>query len=185
MSTDADTELEDRLAGTLRIGVGLSGLVALIVGVLILVWPEHSAQVVAAIVAIYAILVGLGYLATATFARAQNVWVRVGNALVGVFFVIAAIIAFVNLRATTVVLAAVIAITVGILWILEAGLLFATLGTAPKPGWALFSAIISLIAGVLLLLSPLWGAAVLWLFVGIALVVIGVVQIVRAFRIGR
>lgn len=40
-------------------------------------------------------------------------------------------------------------------------------------------ALISVIAGVTLLTSPLWGAVFLWWFLGIALIVQGVVNILR------
>ena len=36
-------------------------------------------------------------------------------------------------------------------------------------------------AGIILLLSPLWGAIVLWWLLGISLVVLGIIQVVRAF----
>lgn len=42
-----------------------------------------------------------------------------------------------------------------------------------------------IVAGIVLLLSPLWGAAVLWWLLGISLVVLGIINIVRAFRLGR
>ena len=56
---------------------------------------------------------------------------------------------------------------------------------APSRSWAVISGIFSIVAGVLLLFSPLLGAAVLWWLLGFALVVLGVVQIVQAFAIGR
>lgn len=36
----------------------------------------------------------------------------------------------------------------------------------------------------MLLTSPLWGAAVLWLLLGVTLLALGVVQVIRAFRFG-
>ena len=46
-------------------------------------------------------------------------------------------------------------------------------------------AVISIIAGIYLLVNALLGALVLWLLLGIMLIVLGVVQIVRAFTFGR
>ena len=50
--------------------------------------------------------------------------------------------------------------------------------------WTIFFAIISIIAGVTLLFSPLY-VAILWLFVGVSLVVLGIFQVARAFTFGK
>ena len=43
----------------------------------------------------------------------------------------------------------------------------------------------SVVAGIIVLFSPLWGAVVLFVIAGIALIVLGIIQIVRAFTFGR
>jgi uncharacterized membrane protein HdeD (DUF308 family) len=50
--------------------------------------------------------------------------------------------------------------------------------------WTVIYGIISVIAGLSLMLSPLLGAVTLWLLLGISMVVMGVVQVVRAFKGG-
>ena len=45
--------------------------------------------------------------------------------------------------------------------------------------------IISIIAGVTLLFSPIWGAVILWWLLGIGAVVFGIINIVRAFSFGK
>lgn len=184
MSTSG-TISEDRIVNTLRKFVGVTGIVALVIGIVILVWPGHSAAAVAAIIAVYALVVGIVYLATAIFDRGDRAWARIGQGILGALFIIAGIVALSNLGAATAVLGIVLGITVGIVWILEGVLQLAYISRTPRPGWTVFSAIISLIAGVLVLLSPLWGAAVLWLFLGISLVVIGISQIIRAFTLKK
>ncbi|MCH4250395.1 MAG: DUF308 domain-containing protein [Microbacteriaceae bacterium] len=174
-----------RLLGTARKAVGLSGVISLLLGILILVWPGKTAAAVAVLFVIYAFIVGLDYLGTAAFGKVSSGWARVGYALLGVLFIVAAIVSLSNLGATTAVLGIVLGVTVGVLWIAEGVIRLAALGAAPSRGWAAFSAIISLLAGIMLLFSPLWGAAVLWLLLGISLVVIGIVQIVHAYKIGK
>ena len=49
----------------------------------------------------------------------------------------------------------------------------------------LIDAIISIIAGGVLCFSPLLGAVALWWLLGIALVVLGILQIIRAFSFGK
>ena len=58
-------------------------------------------------------------------------------------------------------------------------------GDAPSRGWAIFFGILIVVAGIVLLFSPLWGAIVLFIIAGISLIVLGIVQIVRAFTFGR
>ena len=54
-----------------------------------------------------------------------------------------------------------------------------------KQVWTVIFAIISIVAGIVLLTTPLWGALVIWTVIGISLLILGVVQIVRAFTFGK
>ncbi|WP_417562504.1 HdeD family acid-resistance protein [Microbacterium sp.] len=179
MSTESSTEKS--AVNGIRTLLGLSGVIALIVGILILVWPAKTAAVVAAIIAIYAIVGGLTYLGLGIFARSMGGWARVGHLVLGLVFVIAGIIAFMNLAQTTVWLAVFLGILVGIMWIIEGIVSLTALGGARSKGWSIFFAILSIVAGIILLFSPFWGAAVLWWLLGISLVVLGILQIIRAF----
>jgi uncharacterized membrane protein HdeD (DUF308 family) len=88
----------------------------------------------------------------------------------------------VNLQAAVGWLGVFIGLIVGILWIIEGIVSLSTLGDAASKGWTIFFAIISILAGIVLLFTPLYGAFVLWWLLGIALVVLGIIQIIRAFR---
>lgn len=168
----------------IRTAFGIGGVVALIVGILILVWPLKTAAVGTAIIAIYAIASGLVYAGIGIFSKTLSGWARVGHIVLGVLFVVAGIVALTNLGDTTVFLAIFVGVFIGITWIVEGVVALTTLSSAGSKGWTVFYAIVSLIAGVLLLFSPLY-VALLWLFVGISLVVLGIVQIVRAFTFGK
>ncbi|MFV0320512.1 MAG: HdeD family acid-resistance protein [Microbacterium sp.] len=165
----------------IRTAFGVGGLIALIVGILILVWPGKTAVVVTAIIAIYAIVAGLVYAGIGIFSKSLGGWGRVGNIVLGIVFIVAGIIAFMNLQTTKDWLFIFIAILVGIMWIVEGVVSLTTLGSSSSKGWTVFYAIISIIAGIVLLFSPIWGALVLWWLLGISLVVLGIIQIVRAF----
>ncbi len=82
-------------------------------------------------------------------------------------------------------LAVFIGILVGILWIIEGVVSLSTLGEAASKGWTIFFAIISIIAGIVLLFNAIVGAAILWWILGISLIVLGIIQIVRAFTFGK
>ncbi|KRA23522.1 hypothetical protein ASD65_03110 [Microbacterium sp. Root61] len=169
----------------IRTALGVGGVIALIVGILILVWPGKTAAVVVAIIAIYAIAGGLVYAGLGIFAKGMGGWARVGHILLGIVFIIAGIVAFVNLQAATGWFGVFLGILVGIMWIVEGIVSLTTLGDAASKGWTIFFAIISIIAGIVLLFSPLWGAVVLWWLLGISLIVLGIIQIVRAFTWGK
>lgn len=165
----------------IRTAFGVGGLVALIVGIIILVWPGHAAVALTAVIAVYAIIGGLVYGGLGIFSKSMGGWARVGHIILGVLFIIAGIIALTELTQTAVWLAVFVGILVGIMWIVEGIVALTTLRSAASKGWSVFFAILSIIAGLILLFSPLWGAVVLWWLLGISLVVLGIIQIVRAF----
>ena len=57
--------------------------------------------------------------------------------------------------------------------------------TLRSKGWTIFFAIVSIIAGLFLLFNAITGAAILWWILGISLIVLGIIQIVRAFTFGK
>lgn len=165
----------------IRTAFGIGGVLSLIVGILILVWPGRTAMVVVAIIAIYAIAAGLVYAGLGIFSKGLGGWARVGHIILGILFIVAGIVAFVNLPAATGWFGVFLGILVGIMWIIEGVVSLTNLGGASSRGFTIFFAIISIVAGVVLLFSPLWGAVVLWILLGISLIVLGLIQIVRAF----
>lgn len=181
----AEPSLEKTATNGIRTALGLGGVLSVILGILILVWPGKTAMVVTAIIAIYAIIAGLVYAGLGIFSKDRGGWSRIGHIVLGVLFVVAGIVAFSNLGLTAVALATFLGILVGIMWIIEGVVALSTLGDAPSKGWTVFFAIISIIAGVVLLFSPLWGAVVLWWLLGISAIVLGIIQIFRAFSFGK
>jgi uncharacterized membrane protein HdeD (DUF308 family) len=175
------SEAEKSAVNGIRTALGIGGVLAVIVGILVLVWPGKTAAVVTAIIAIYAIAAGLVYAGLGIFSRTKGGWARVGHIVLGILFIIAGIVALLNLGQATAWLALFLGILVGIMWIVEGIVALSTLGDAASKVWSVIFAILSIIAGIILLFSPIWGAAVLWWLLGIALIVLGIINIVRAF----
>lgn len=182
--TDTPSSARSALSA-LRIALGASGAVSLIVGILILVWPGRTAMVVTGIIAVYAVVAGIIYGSVGFLSGSLRGSSRFAHIGLGVLFVVAGIIAFFNLAVTTEFVAVFLGVLVGIMWVVEGIVALSTLGVAPSAGWSIFFAIVSILAGVLLLLSPLLAAVLLFWLLGISLVVIGVFQIVRAITLGR
>lgn len=181
MATVSSTE---RVVNSVRIGLGVGGALALLAGILVLAWPSKTAIVVTAIIAIYAIVAGLIYAGIGIFSRTGTGWARIGHVVLGILFVVAGIMALTNLSQTKDWLAVFLGILVGIMWIIEGIAALSTVADASSRVWTIVFAIISVIAGVTVLLSPMWGVAVLWWLLGISLVVLGILNVVRAFTFG-
>ncbi len=179
------TSFDKEAVNGIRTALGISGVLAVIVGVLILVWPGKTAMVITAMIAIYAIAAGLAYAGLGIFSKTKGGWSRIGHLLLGLLYIAAGIVAFINLGMATAWLAVFVGILVGIMWIVEGVVALSTLGDAASKGWAVAFAILSIIAGVLLFLSPVWGALVLWWMLGISAIALGVVNIIRAFTFGK
>lgn len=177
-------EVDKKISNGIRSALGVGGLVSLIVGIVILVWPGKSAMVVAGIIAVWALIAGLVNIAIGIFSRALGTWPRIGYLVLGVLFLVAAVITFGNLGAAAVSLGVLLGIIVGITWLIEGIVALTLLGDASSKTWTILYAVLSIIAGVIVLFSPLWGAALLWLLLGVSLVILGIAQLVRAFRFG-
>ena len=178
-------ELSKAAINTVRTTLGISGAVALIVGILITFWPKDSAFVITWILGLYFIIAGIAYLGLGIFSKGISGGARAVDIILGVLFVIGGGIALANVQATAEFLAVFLGILIGILWIVEGVVALVQSGDAPSRGWAIFFGILSIVAGIIILFSPLWGAVVLFIIAGIGLIVLGIIQIVRAFTFGR
>lgn len=176
-----------KVVDSVRIALGVAGIVAIVLGAIIIFNPAGTGLammgVIAIVFAVLALILGIVYLSVAIFSRTLTGGKRVLRGLLGVVYLVAGIVILMNLGAAATVLAIVFSIVVGISWIVEGVLTFTMLSEVRSKGLSVFYAIVSIIAGVVLVLSPLFGAATLWLLLGIALVVMGVVQVVRAFMV--
>lgn len=180
MSAQATTRA---VVGGIRGALLIGGVLAVAVGILILVWPGKTAMVVAGIIATWAVIGGIVNIAIGLLSRTAGSWARVGHIALGAIFVVAGVVAFSNLGLAAETLATFLGALVGILWIIEGVVALSSLRGSRARGWTIAFGVLSLIAGVVILFAPVWGALVLWLWMGISLILLGVVQIVRAARL--
>lgn len=179
------SEAEKSAVNGIRTALGIGGVLAVIAGILVLLFPRGVAAVAVAIIAVYAIAAGLVYGGLGIFTKGKGGWARIGHILLGLLFIIAGIVALFNLPGATAWFAALFGIFVGIAWIIEGIVALSTLNEAASKVWTVIFAVLSIIAGIILLFSPLWGAAVLFWLLGITLIVLGIINIVRAFTFGK
>lgn len=169
----------------IRAAFGIGGVVALILGIVLLVSPAKTLGIVAVILGIYFLVAGVIRLALGIFSNGINGGLRTLNILFGILLVIAGIIALKNVAATTAALLILVVAVIGVGWIIEGVLTVVESRGAPSPAWAIAYGIISILAGLIVLVVPGWSALWLILMTGIVLIVLGLVGIVRAFTFGR
>lgn len=170
---------------SIRVALAVSGVVALIAGIVLLVWPIKSGVIITAIFASYLIVAGLIYIGLGIFSGAKGGWARVGHIVLGLFYIVAGVIAFANLEAATATLALIVVIFIGISWIVDGVVALSLLGSDGSRVWTLLYALLSIIAGLIVIFSPLIAGFAFWLLLGISLVALGIVQIVRAITLGK
>ncbi|BBX70400.1 membrane protein [Mycolicibacterium psychrotolerans] len=161
----------------------LSGILAVILGVMVLVWPAITIVVAAIFFGAYLLISGISQVVFA-FSLHVSAGGRVLLFLSGAAALILAVLCFRSLQDSILLLA---------IWI-GVGFIFRGVATAvsaisdptlPGRGWEIFIGVISLIAGVVMLASPFESLATLSMVVGIWLIVIGVFETVSAFGIRK
>jgi uncharacterized membrane protein HdeD (DUF308 family) len=170
---------------SIRITLAVSGAIALIAGIVVLAWPLKTAFIVTGIIASYLVVAGLVYIGLGIFSGKKGGWARIGHIVLGALYIVAGVIAFTNLAAATVTLAVVTAVFLGVSWIFDGIVALTLLNKDGSKAWTILYAILSIAAGVIVLFAPLLAAAALWWVLGITLVVLGIMQIVRAITLGR
>lgn len=159
----------------------LSGILAVILGVLVLTLPGDSIFVAAILLGAYLLVSGIAQVIFA-FSLHVSAGGRVLLFISGAASLILAILAFKNIGNAILLLA---------IWI-AVGFIFRGVATTvsaisdpdmPGRGWEIFFGIVSLIAGIVVLASPLESLWILTVVVGIWLIVIGVFEIIAAFGI--
>lgn len=178
-------ELTKSAVNTIRVALGVTGVLALIAGIFITFWPKNSAIVLTVMLGIYFLIAGLAYVGLGLFSKGISGGARALDIILGVLFVIGGILMLVNPTESAVVIGIFLGVIIGILWIVEGAVALAQAGGSSSKGWSIFFGLLSIVAGIVVLFSPFWGSAILFWVTGIALIVLGIVQIVRAFTFGR
>jgi len=190
MSIDSQSAQPDfAVRQGLRTAILISSIVAIVFGLVMLIWPVKSAFAVTIVLAVYAIIAGLMQLASGITSKGLTIWPRVGLIALGLLFLASGVIAFSNLGASTLLLAVMVTTFIGISWIFEGVVALTSLGLKSPvvpgsdkahKGWTIFFAIVSVLAGAFVIISPLMSAVWMWIFFGVSLLVTGVIGIFRA-----
>jgi uncharacterized membrane protein HdeD (DUF308 family) len=170
-----------RLARNAWQAVLLIGIAAVLLGFIALVWPHATLFALGALFGIYLLVSGILQL-VAAFGTHTETSLRVLAFVSGALSVLLGLFCLRGALESILLLA----IWIGIAWLFR-GITQAAAAASdpamPARGWQLFSGVLGILAGVVVLSSPVASVWVLTLFAGIWLLVTGVAEIATAFRI--
>ena len=155
------------------------GILSIILGILAFAWPGATIVTVAIFFAVWLFVSGI-YSIIGAFSEDASTSMKVLSAIIGVLSVI---VGFSLLR-TPFQAVEVMIFVLGIFWVSQGIVGFVT-AFEVKQGrnWRLFSAILGVVAGIVVLVYPISSALTLALFGGIWLVILGITQIIAAFEL--
>lgn len=180
-----ERELTRGAISAVRIMFGVLGALGLAIGIALLVWPGRTLVVGAAFVGVYFAIAGVVRIAVGIFGSALSGGLRTLSIIFGLLVLLAGVVTLRNLEASTAILLLVMAIAVGISWIIDGIMALVESGKAASRGWAIAYGIIGIVAGVFVLSAPGLSAAFFIMINAIVFVILGVVGLVRAFTFGR
>ncbi len=175
-------ETKEQFLQSVRSTLFVTGALALIFGLIITFQPARTGAFIVALLALYTVAVGVFnlYLAITGGNDKLSAGTRWGYALLGVLYAAAGvwllILTIQHKGAVTAVAATFLGVMFGVLWIIQG---IVTLFEEDKGPWVIIFSILSILAGIALLIAPALGGATLWIFLGVWLIIIGVVQILR------
>ena len=153
------------------------GIITLILGVIVTARPSGSLNVIAVLLGVLVIVSGIFQLARA-FGRTEQsrLWLGIS----GLLFVVIGVVLIRHLHLTV----AAIGLFVGITWIVQgiAELMTAFSGRPGAGWWGLFG-VVSLIAGIVVIASPVTSVTVIAVLLGIWFIVMGLFEIGGALLI--
>ena len=160
------------------------GVLTVILGVVMLVWPGPSIIVAAVLFGVFLALSGIAEFIAAVSLPAASAGARVLLLVTSAASVILAVLAFRHFEEGYAIVLLAIWIGVGFVFRGVAAAAAAISDHAfPGRGWAIFFGIVSVLAGIVVLAYPFDSISVLILVAGVWLIIIGVLEIVAGFSL--
>jgi uncharacterized membrane protein HdeD (DUF308 family) len=160
----------------------VAGLLTIVLGAIVLAWPGPSILVASTLFGVYLLFSGLTELFLA-FTLPRSAAIRVMLFISGALSLVLAMLSFRHFGDAYAVL--LLSLWIGIGFIFQ-GVTGVAAGISesdlPGRGWYVTAGIISVIAGLMVLVWPFDSIALLTLAAGICLIVIGITQMVQAFQ---
>ncbi|MFI9150709.1 HdeD family acid-resistance protein [Streptomyces sp. NPDC053367] len=161
----------------------LTGVASLVLGVLVLVWPDATLFAVGVLFGVYLVISGVFQL-VAAFGTHRTTALRVLAFISGVVSILLGLFCFRGPMQSILLLA----LWIGIGWLVRGitqTLAAASDGSMPARGWQILLGGLTFLGGIVLIVSPFESVAVLTLLGGVWLVAVGAVEIVTAWVLRR
>ena len=158
---------------------------AIVLGIALLIWPGVTLKIAAVALGAYFVISGVIRIVTAIVELGLPGGWRVLDILVGLLLTVGGVVMLKNATLSGAMLAVLVTMVVGLGWMMEGVMALVESWRMPSSAWAVIYALISIVAGCIMLFSPLASTGWLILFGGCALVALGIVAIVRAFTFGK
>jgi hypothetical protein len=158
------------------------GILTLGFGIALVVWPHASVTVFTVLLAIQLIIAGIFRISAALSVNRADGGVR---ALIGLSGGLALIVGLLILR-DPLQSVLVLGMIIGVFWVIAGVIDILGALVAPSPsgrGWEIFTGVVLVLAGGFLLVYTDLSLKLLVVFVGISLIITGVLALVAAFRI--
>jgi len=162
-----------------------AGVLTIVLGGIVLAWPGPTLLVASTLFGVYLLLTGFVGLFMA-FTLPRSAGMRVLLFISGILSVVLAILSFRHFGDAYAIL--LLSLWIGIGFIFQGvAAIAAAIGESELPGrgWSIVLGVISVIAGLVVLVWPLDSIVVLVVVAGVWLVILGVVQIIHSFQIRR
>lgn len=161
----------------------VTGIFAVILGVMILVWPDATLLVAGVLFGIYLVVTGVLQLLGA-FGTPASTGMRVLFFISGVLSIVVGVFCFRDELAALLLLG----LWIGISWMFRG--VASTMAAVSEPllpgrGWIGFFGVITAIAGVVLIVWPISSVATLVVVSGIWLIALGLMEIITAFGVRK
>jgi len=162
-----------------------AGVLTIVLGGIVLAWPGPTLLVASTLFGVYLLLTGFVGLFMA-FTLPRSAGMRVLLFISGILSVVLAILSFRHFGDAYAIL--LLSLWIGIGFIFQGvSAIAAAIGESELPGrgWSVVLGVISVIAGLVVLVWPFDSIVVLVVVAGVWLVILGVVEIIHSFQIRK
>jgi uncharacterized membrane protein HdeD (DUF308 family) len=166
---------------TVRTGLIIGAVITAIVGILMLVFPEKSALLAGIIFGIFVLIRGIVRVVVGIGGPGLTGLGRTLSIIIGVILLAAGVIILVNITVGVEVLA----IIIGISWIIDGIATLIESSRAAARAFSIVTGIISVLAGVAMFFLGGLGVALIMIVIGAVALALAVVQVVGAIAVGR
>lgn len=166
---------------TVRTGLIIGAIITAILGILMLSFPEKSAFLAGIIFGIFILIRGIVRVVVGIGGPGLSALGRTVSIIFGALLLAAGVFVLVDLSAGVEVLA----IVIGISWIIDGIVTLLETSRTAAPAFAIVTGILSIVAGIAMFFLGALGVAVLMVVIGAVAIALAIVQVMGAIAVGR